>query len=92
MNEETAYEQQCYCTRSVPMCPDTSAPTVLDTSAPVPICLTDSSALVPKCLGSEVSRVRSVCTPKVRGADYTLAKGAVGGVQTLRTREGNILL
>ena len=54
------------CTRSVPKCPDTSAPTVpkcLDTSAPVPICLTNSSAMVPKCLGSEVSRVRSVCTP-----------------------------
>ena len=41
------------CNTSVPMC--------LDTTAPVPICLTDSSALVPKCLGSELSRVQ---TPK----------------------------
>ena len=34
-----------------------------DTSAPVPKCLADNSALVLKCLGSEVSGVRSVCTP-----------------------------
>jgi len=35
----------------------------LDTSAPVPVCLSDSSALVPKCLGYGLSQVWSVCTP-----------------------------
>ena len=40
-----------------------SVPKCLDTSAPVPICLMDSSALVPKCLGSEVSVHRSPGLP-----------------------------
>jgi len=37
------------CNTSVPMC--------LETSAPLPICLTKSSALVPKSLCSELSRI-----------------------------------
>ena len=63
MNEETAYEQQCYYLYQVGA--DVSRHFGTDGAevSPVPICLTDSSALVPKCLGSEVSRVRSVCTP-----------------------------
>ena len=32
-------------------------------SAPVQKCIADNSALVPKCPESEVSCVRSVCTP-----------------------------
>jgi len=46
------------------MCPATSVPSV--PQCPVPICLTDSSALVPKYLGSKMSWVRSVCTPLTR--------------------------
>jgi len=42
---------------------DTSMPMCLDTSAPVRTCCADSSVLVPNCPGSELSRVRSVCTP-----------------------------
>jgi len=52
------------CNTSVPMCPATSVPSV--PQCPVPICLTDSSALVPKYLGSKMSWVRSVCTPLTR--------------------------
>jgi len=44
-----------FCNTSVLLC--------LDILAPVPICFADSSALVLKCLGSELSPVRSVCTP-----------------------------
>ena len=36
--------------------------------APVPICLTDSSALVPKCLG-----FRTVSGPKCLYTDYSMA-------------------
>ena len=37
--------------------------TLFHKTALVPKCLTDTLALVLKCPGSEVSRVRSVCTP-----------------------------
>jgi len=42
---------------------DMLVPMCLTTLATVPISLTDSLALVPNSLGSELSRVRSVCTP-----------------------------
>jgi len=57
----------------VPKCPRTSAemswcrsvlgPNCPDTSAPVPKCLLDTSALVLKCLGTDVSWVRGVRLP-----------------------------
>jgi len=57
----------------VPKCPLTSAkmswcrsvlgPNCPDTSAPVSKCLLDTSALVPTCLGTEVSWVWSVRLP-----------------------------
>jgi len=44
-------------------CRSILGPNCPDTSAPVPKCLLETSALMPKCLGTEVSWVRSVRLP-----------------------------